>query len=164
MNLEARRRRRAGASSSPWSGTLRRKKTVRRSGVGTMPANVPVAMRRRSRPSIETAKRPFSLACAESARLLSAATAAAGARREVHRAAVARQEEAGDRLASARELNRASLDAVDVDANLRRPRRRCRRRVALARALAHERIVRILGEPRERHGEQLARRRRRGST
>jgi hypothetical protein len=80
--------------------------------------------------------------------LLPAAAEAAGARGEVHRAPVAREEEPRDGLAPARELDRATLDPVDVDANLWWG---CAvGALALtAAAFTDERIVRVLGEPDE---------------
>ena len=72
-----------------------------------------------------------------------------------HGAAVAREEESRDSLGATRELHGATLDAVDVDANLRRPAGAVGTLALAAVALAHHWIVRVLGEPDERRGEQL---------
>ena len=71
---------------------------------------------------------------------------------------------------AARELNGATLDALEVDADRQRRGARvssaprtvthaaaARRAGRAPNALAHQRIVRIFRQPRQRHGEQLVR-------
>src|SRR5262249_28078866 len=88
--------------------------------------------------------------------------------RVVHRASVARQEPRAHAAAAAtRQLNRTTIDALEVDCDGERAARSRaigRDRAAsttaastrrATNALAHEWIVRVFRQPRERHREQL---------